>query len=111
MWFSVGVFVVLDGSVESSLAAWGAIFLMTDWGVMNSGWAWALLYMGICGVGLWNTGEAWNRRIWGDLRRSCWFVLREIGVGCVFGGGMVWRVDLAELTKEDDADWASWELG
>ena len=61
MWFGVGVFVALDVSVGSGSAAWGAVFLMAGWGVMNSRWAWALFCMGTCGVGSGSTGVAWNR--------------------------------------------------
>ena len=111
MWFGVGASVVLDGSVGSGLAACGAIFLMDNWGVMNSRWAWALFCMGICGVRLGSTGAAWDWQIWGGLRRSRWFVLRGIVVGYMFSDGMACHVDLSELTEEDDVDWAGWELG
>ena len=63
VWFVVGSFVALGGSVGLGSAAWGAVFLMAGWGVMNSRWGWALFCMGICGVGSVSTGAAWDRRI------------------------------------------------
>ena len=59
-------------------------------------------------------GEHWDVVGSADLGRPekiSLVCLLEIGVGCVFGCGMAWRVDLSELTEEDDADWAGWELG
>ena len=63
VWFGIGEFAVLDDSVGSGLAAWGAVSLIADWGVMNSRRAWDPFCMGIWGVGLGSTGVAWDQQI------------------------------------------------
>ena len=91
-------FAALNDGVRLDLVAWGAVVLMAGWGVMNSRWTWALLH----GIGEhWGgVGSAYFVCVWrpGFVDWAAWEDLVGLfgmgsGLGRVFGGAIVRRID------------------